>query len=98
MFWHAAAAAVSHTKGDSPGSHKANFDGKTHLGDLSDASKVRLAEPVFAEAGDIGSYNCAIIVFFLFLSHSRLAAHAQSKTPNCLSYVLRFCIFTRMFV
>jgi hypothetical protein len=35
------------------GSHKANVDGRTHLRDLSDAAAVRLAEPVFASAGDV---------------------------------------------
>ena len=38
---------------DCIGSHKANLDVRTALPYLSDPSKVRLAEPVFAEAGDV---------------------------------------------
>ena len=34
------------------GSHKSNLDVRTHL-DTSDAATCPLAEPVFAEAGDV---------------------------------------------
>ena len=53
------------------GSHKANLDPRTHL-DLSDASKLELAEPVFAAPGDV-------VIFTEGITHNAFPVLDQSR-------------------